>query len=70
MLGLRLSASHVGVLALGLSASIACIAIAPTGIHRITDQGPDGGGGGLFTLDDGGPPANPPPDAEATIRTR
>ena len=64
MLGLRRSAFHAGVLALGLSASIACIAIAPTGIHRVSDQGPDGGGGGLFTIDDGGgPPPNLTPDA-------
>jgi hypothetical protein len=40
----------------------ACIAIAPTGIHRVTDQGPDGGGGGLIAID-GGPPANIDSDA-------
>ena len=43
----------------------ACIAVAPTGIHRQTDQGPDGGGGGLGVGGQGGaPPSNPPPDAD------
>ncbi len=63
MLGLGRSHAHVGVLALGFSASFACIAINPTGYRPLTTEGPDGGGGSLFTLQDGGPPANPPPDA-------
>jgi hypothetical protein len=42
---------------------VSCIAIAPTGIHRQSDTGPDGGGGGALMIDDAGPPANPPPDA-------
>jgi hypothetical protein len=47
----------------GLGAS--CIAIAPTGIHLISQEGPDGGTGGGTTLmiDDAGPPPNPPLDA-------
>ncbi len=51
------------LVAFGLAA---CIAVAPTGIHLQTQDGPDGGeGGGLSGLG-GGPPANPPPDAGGT----
>lgn len=46
------------VLALG-----ACIAVAPTGIHRQTDT-PDGGDGGGISFD-AKPPDNPPPDASS-----
>jgi hypothetical protein len=46
--------------ALSLLALGACIAVAPTGIHRQTDQ--DAGDGGSLNLDSG-PPPNPDPDA-------
>lgn len=52
----RLTAFPLAVLALG-----ACIATAPTGIHRQTDT-PDAGDGGSFNFD-ASPPDNPPPDA-------
>lgn len=47
----------VALLALG-----ACIAVAPTGVHRVTDSPDAGGQGGVLMSLDASPPENPPPD--------
>ena len=59
--------AHRSVFTLGFTAVVAglgaCIAIAPTPIHRQTDPDPDAGTGGAGISLDSGPPENPQPDA-------